>query len=156
RSFGSYAGGAIRLTRGASGKAWGRGPEGEEVAIAEGIEDALTFAVARPDMRTAAAVSGSNMRGLKLPAQLGRVILIAQNEGPNSKTDWDKTAEAFRAQGRPTRILRPPVFVKDLNELAQRALAESSAAAQQSAAGASCAAIDSASREAIDLTAPVG
>jgi hypothetical protein len=121
-TLGAYRGGVVRLTRGVSKKPWRDMPQGERLAIAEGIEDALSFAALRPDIRTAAAVALGNMLALELPAAVTTVLLIAQNDPLASKAALvlQRAAARFRAQGRRVQLVRPPVHVKDINELLQR------------------------------------
>jgi len=123
-SLGSYrhCGGAIHLTRGASGKAWKEAPEGETVAFAEGIEDALTFACARPDLRVAAcATSLAYLAHVALPPGAHEVIVIAQNDpkGSDAMKAQRKGIEGLRLRGYRVSVFRPPVFLKDVNDWAQ-------------------------------------
>jgi len=66
-TLGSYAGGYIPLTRGASGKPLAHAPDGETVAIGEGIETCLSVAIASPELRVLAVLSLANMARLVLP-----------------------------------------------------------------------------------------
>lgn len=85
RVLGQYAGGSIRLTKGESKKALKDAPAGEWLTTAEGIENALSVAMAQPKMRVLAHVSGSNLAHLALPEQLGGVYVVQDNDAPNSK-----------------------------------------------------------------------
>jgi len=117
--LGGFKGGAIRIWRGSGAKPLKEAPEGSMVAIAEGIEDALTVALARPAWRVLAAVSLSNMRNVALPETIGTVILVADNDRANSAADraLAKAAVEFQGQGRVVKIARPPEGYKDFNEL---------------------------------------
>lgn len=121
RCYGSYRGGSIKLTRGASGKGWRHAPDGDRAISGEGIEDTLTGALLFPAHRAFAGISGGNYKNISLPSGIREVILLWQNdERKQNAPDWWPRAEAhFRALGRRVGRLRPPVFVKDLNELAQ-------------------------------------
>jgi hypothetical protein len=128
-----HVGAAIHLTRGASGKPWQRAPEGEVVGFAEGIEDGLTFAVNRPDLRVACcATSLAYLARVALPIGAADVIVIGQNDprGSDAMRAQAKGIDGLRARGYRVGVFRPPVFVKDLNDYAQwRRARESGAAA---------------------------
>jgi len=120
RSLGHYRGGCIPLWPGKSGRSW-RDPEpGEPVGIAEGIEDGLTLAVNRPAVRVVAAVSLSNMTSMTLPASIGDVQIVMQNDKPGSPAakTLKRAIDHFRNDlKRRVFILKPPERVKDLNDL---------------------------------------
>ncbi len=120
-TLGSYAGGCIRLWRGASGKPLGQAAPGEAVAIAEGIETALSVAVAVPERRVLCAVSLANMGRVILPATIREVILCADNDGDNpaAARALQRAVEHFAAEGRAVRIARPPAGMKDFNDVLQ-------------------------------------
>lgn len=123
KSWGSYKpfGGIIPLNRGASGRPLGQAPEGEAIILTEGVEDALTLALALPEMRVAAAVSVSNLANIALPQQITTVIIAADNDGAGSDGDASlrKAAARFTDQGRRVKIARSPVG-KDFNDLIQQ------------------------------------
>lgn len=116
-TLGRYSGGAVRIWRGAERSPWaeGRGP----VALTEGIEDALTVALALPELRVAAAVSLANMRAVALPAGVTEVVLVADNDGAGTQAAraLEAAAAAHAAQGRAVRIARAPGGAKDVNDL---------------------------------------
>ncbi|MBU8546357.1 MULTISPECIES: DUF7146 domain-containing protein [Roseomonadaceae] len=117
KTLGRYAGGFIPLWRGASGKPLRDAPAGEVVAMAEGIETALSVVLACPELRVFAAVALANMGSVVLPAAVSRVILCADNDGENPKAAalLERAADRFAAEGREVRIARPPVG-KDFND----------------------------------------
>jgi hypothetical protein len=122
-SLGFYAGGCIPLTRGSSGRSWRDPQPGELVAIGEGIEDTLSIAAAKPAWRCAAGVSLSNMLSMKLPAAIGEVVLIGQNDRPGSKAALllPRVAAHFQQLGKKVQVRRPrDREVKDVNDLARR------------------------------------
>jgi len=118
-TLGTYAGGCIRLWRGASGKPLKDAPADDIVVISEGIEDGLSVAVAAPEYRVLAAVSLSNMRNIALPDAIGSVIIMAQNDPPESQAAraLDRAAQHFLGLGKRVRIARPPDHLKDINDL---------------------------------------
>ncbi len=118
KTFGSYAGGFIPLQRGASGKPLRAAPDGETVAIAEGIETALSVAVACPHLRVLAAVALSNMARIVLPDSVRTVILCADNDRPGNQAAKRGLLAAiahFSGPGRIVRLARPPAG-KDFND----------------------------------------
>lgn len=117
KSLGTYAGGSIRLWRGASGRSLRDAQEGETVAIAEGIETALSVAIACPELRVLAAVSLSNMTRVTLPPAIRTVILCADNDGDNQAAAGlvDRAARRFASEGRGVRTARAAIG-KDFND----------------------------------------
>ena len=120
-TLGSYAGGSIKVWRGAAGKAWHEMPAGETVVVGEGIEDTLSVLLRSPQHRAICAVSLSAMLVLQLPAAVAQVIMIGQNDRRDSAAMAlrDRVIARWRADGRYVQLLVPPVWVKDLNELSQ-------------------------------------
>lgn len=116
--LGGYVGGSIRLWRGASGKPLAQAPAGDEVAIAEGIEDALTVALACPEWRVLAAVSVSNFANIDLPPQCLNIWLICDRDGFNPQADGarEKAVRRWQEEGRRVREARPPDGHKDFND----------------------------------------
>ncbi len=126
KTLGLYEGGFIRLHRGESGKRLAAAPDCDMVMVAEGIEDALTAAQARPDFRAIAAVSVANMANITLPASIGTVMVIADNDEEGSAADGSlgRAFLNFAEQGFDVLEARPPRGVaKDLNELACKGVA---------------------------------
>lgn len=122
KSMGAYKpfGGIIPLWRGASGRPLGQAPEGEAIILTEGVEDALTLALALPEYRIAAALSVSNLANIALPPQIATVIIAADNDGdnPDAASGLAKASARFAAEGRVVKIARSPVG-KDFNDLLQ-------------------------------------
>lgn len=118
-TLGRYAGGAIRLWRGASGKPLSAAPPGDNVVLTEGIEDALSVALACPEYRVLAGVSLANLRNIELPPQLGAVYIFAQNDPTGSPAEraLERAAQHFLSLGRRVKIARPPAGIKDANDL---------------------------------------
>lgn len=115
--LGPMKGGTIRLWRGASNKPLGAAPEGDTLVLAEGVEDGLSIAIARPELRVLASVSIGNLRDLVFPAAIGDVIIAADNDtGKEAVAHLDKAIERFLAMGLNVRCARSPVG-KDANDL---------------------------------------
>lgn len=97
---------------------------GAEVDAAEGIEDALTVATMLPERRCVAGVSLDNLVSIVWPDAVSTVVVWRQNDPPGSPAARRMAAlEAnYRGQGKRVLFPTPPEGVKDVNELAQRAV----------------------------------
>jgi putative DNA primase/helicase len=104
--LGPCAGGAVRFAKTAS-----------VVAIAEGIETALSIAQACPHLAVWAALSAPGMRALQLPDLVREVIICADNDLDGT---GERAAEAaavrFVNEGRKVRIAIP-TSANDFNDL---------------------------------------
>lgn len=115
-----WQGAIIPIARGAGGlstaEAERRGIKGRLVLV-EGIEDALTVALAHPDLRVWAVCALSNLRHIVLPACVDEVIVGADNDWgkPQAAKLLDAGLDALQAQGRPVRVARATVG-KDFND----------------------------------------
>jgi hypothetical protein len=134
-SYGAVKGGTIRLWRGASSKPLIEAPPDDVVAIAEGIEDALTVALACPDWRVLAAVSIGNMAAIVLPPQCSDIVLIADRDGENPQTRRAREAALDRwlNEGRAVRVAEPPRGFKDWNAWLQAEAAAEAATGEKQA-----------------------
>jgi len=115
--LGAYAGGIISLVRGPSGKPLAQAPDDDQVAIAEGIEDALTVALHEPTLRCLACISLSNMAAVELPERLADVVLVFDRDGenPQARAARERAVRTFLEQGRSVREVRPAEGFKDFN-----------------------------------------
>lgn len=118
KMMGGPSGASIRLTKGASGKPLARAPEGEWVAIAEGIENGLSAALARPDLRVLAAGTLGNIGKVVLPPQIGGVFVIADNDRPGSpgSTVLENACNHLVDRGLDIKVIRAPEGHKDFND----------------------------------------
>jgi hypothetical protein len=119
-TLGSYAGGCIRLSRGASGKPWSQILPGEKLLIGEGIEDVLSAMIDWPEFRAVCGVSLSSMLCLELPETVGEILLLHQGDpigSPAYRTLWEVISR-FEAMGHPVRLWKRNAGVKDYNEAA--------------------------------------
>lgn len=121
KSIGPFMGGSIRLWRGASGKPLGQAPDGEAVAIGEGIETSLSVVIACPELRVLCAVSLANMANLVLPAAVTTVILCADNDSGNDKAAaaLKRAAARYQGEGREVRMAMPATAGADWNDVLQ-------------------------------------
>jgi putative DNA primase/helicase len=107
-SLGPIRGGAVRL---------GMPRAGERFVVAEGIETALTVAVAC-GLPAWAALSAGGMRALVLPPEATHVRLCADNDrtGVGQQAARD-AAQRFLAEGRHVHIAIPPQTGTDFNDV---------------------------------------
>jgi phage/plasmid primase-like uncharacterized protein len=98
-SLGPVGGGAVRLTK----------PEpGEWLAVAEGIETALSVAVACA-MPAWAALSAGGIRSLVLSPEITDVLICADNDANGvGQRAAHEAAQRWLAEGRRVRIALPP------------------------------------------------
>lgn len=117
--MGKYLGGHIPIWKGAQACPLRDIAPGTDVYVSEGVEDGLTVAIGDPSLRIIAMIALSNFCDLQLPPQMGRLVLINQNDPPGSKADKAKRRGIahHRAQGRRVFLIDPPAGVKDLNLL---------------------------------------
>ena len=120
--MGKYLGGHIPIWKGAQACPLRDIAPGTDVYVSEGVEDGLTAAIADPSLRIIAMIALSNLIDLQLPPQMGRLVLLNQNDPPGSKADQAKRRGIahHRAQGRRVFLVSPPAGAKDLNALTDR------------------------------------
>jgi putative DNA primase/helicase len=97
-------------------------PEGDELAIAEGVEDALAFHE-WTRLPTWAALNAGNMEVLIVPPRFRRVLISADNDPVNAKTGVSQGIKAAQvlarrllAEGRSVEIVTPKNH-KDANDV---------------------------------------
>lgn len=121
-SLGRVAGGYIPLWRGASGRPMAKALAGETVAIAEGIETALSVVIACPELRVLSAVSLGNIARVLLPPVVTTVIICADADGENegAARALQRAIDHFSADGRTVKVAVPPCG-KDFNDTIRQA-----------------------------------
>jgi len=106
--FGPCAGGAVRF---------GPPRAGEWLAVAEGIETALSVALAC-SMLAWAALSAGGIRNLVLPREATHVVICADHDanGTGERAAHDAAAR-WLAEGRRVRVAMPPESGADFNDV---------------------------------------
>ncbi len=100
-------------------------PEGTDIYVSEGIEDAGAVAMEDPSLRIVAAGDVGNIGALVVPEQAGNIVIIGQNDPEGSGGDMSferavaKLQEAHRGK-RLVQAIWPPQSVKDFAELRER------------------------------------
>jgi putative DNA primase/helicase len=106
--FGPVAGGAVRF---------GRPREGQWLAVAEGIETALSVAVACL-MPVWAALSAGGMKNLILPRDATHVVICADHDASaTGERAAHDAAARWLAEGRRVRVAMPPEPGADFNDV---------------------------------------
>lgn len=128
-TLGPVAGGVVAVHRGVSGRRLRDAPPGDRAILTEGIEDALTCALAVPDWRVLCCLSVGNLAAVDLPRAIG-TVLIAANNDPETLIDprtgevrphparvaVDRAAERFERQRRQVLIAYASAGSKDFND----------------------------------------
>lgn len=116
--LGAADGGLIPLWRGASDKPLKEAPEGDTIAISEGIEDALTIALACPEWRVVACISAGNMGKLTLPPAITDVRLCFDRDGENPavRVARERAVDRYLREGRSVFEMLPSEGFKDFND----------------------------------------
>lgn len=123
-SFGRFSGGHISLQKGAFSGPLRDIPAGTDVYVSEGAENGWSFGQYNPDARVIAGVSLDGIGALDLPPQMGRLIILKDNDAPGS--DAEATFErvltklqSWRRAHSPdfdVALLPPPQGFKDWND----------------------------------------
>jgi DNA primase len=110
-SLGSTSGGAVRLA-----------PAGPELAIAEGIENALTIITAK-GMPAWSVVSKGGFKSVALPAAVRAVLIVADNDANGHGQAAARSAgERWAAEGKRVRFVVPEGAGEDINDVLRRGL----------------------------------
>ena len=118
--FGPVAGGAVRF---------GAPHAGQWLAVAEGIETALSVAVAC-SMPAWAALSAGGIKNLRLPSEATHIVICADHDanGVGERAAHDAAAR-WLAEGRRVRVAKPSAPDSDFNDvLTGQAVAKSNEA----------------------------
>jgi hypothetical protein len=106
KSWAPIRGGAVRLA-----------PAGPKLAIAEGIENALT-AIVTTGIPAWSAVSAPGVKGLLLPREVEEVVIVADRDSNGvGQGAAQHAAERWLAEGRRVRVALPPEPGTDLNDV---------------------------------------
>jgi hypothetical protein len=104
--LGACGGGAVRF-----------GPDRPVIALAEGIETALSIGVASR-LTVWATLSTSGLKGLILPPPpIAEVIVIAADNDPAGLAAAEDAATRFEAEGRAVSVIAPQSEGADFNDV---------------------------------------
>jgi hypothetical protein len=129
-ALGGFGGGFIPLWKGSCPRPMASIAAGTRVHVSEGIEDGLTVACARPELRVISAISLGNIGAVRLPPQAGDLVVIAQRDAPGSpaldaleaaiarqQEQAEAQADPETGEVRMVRLVTPPAGFKDVNEV---------------------------------------
>lgn len=103
RGYGLLKRGAVRLAA-----------YGKDLAVAEGIESALSF-MQIANHPTWATLSTSGLRAVRIPHDVERVLIAADHDGPGLAAARD-LAQRIEFAGKRCRIMKPPTQGHDWND----------------------------------------
>jgi len=118
KSLGPFRSGHIPIWRGEHGdKRLCDLPKGTWIATAEGIENAGSIAMSRPELRVIAHIAMDNLGALDLPDNIGGLLIGVDND----PTDAALNANLARLEDRgfAFQLVRPPKPHKDMNDWAR-------------------------------------
>jgi hypothetical protein len=125
--LGSFKGGFIPLWKGACRRSLAELAPEVDVWASEGIEDGLSAAVAKPELRVVAAVTLGNIGELPLPPEpwCGRLCIIGQRDtNPKTLEALERAIGAQQERGREVWLTPPPAGgFKDVNEALMKEIA---------------------------------
>lgn len=124
--LGRFKGGYIPLWKGVCRKTLAEIEPGTDVYASEGIEDGLSAAMAKPELRVVAAVTLGNLGEIALPDQAGRFVIIGQRDtNPKTLEALERAIGAQQERGREVWLTPPPAGgFKDVNAALQAEMAE--------------------------------
>lgn len=125
--LGSFKGGFIPLWKGACRKSLGELDPNVDVWASEGVEDGLSVALARPELRVVAAVTLGNIGEIPLPPDpwRGRLMIIGQRDtNPKTLEALERAIGAQQERGAEVWLTPAPAGgFKDVNEALMQEIA---------------------------------
>lgn len=115
-AYSAYAGAWVPLWRGASGKPLRQHPEDHDIGTCEGVEDGLSIAMVRPELRMLPTLSLSNLGNLVLPAHKDLYVCADNDTHPDAIAGFDSSWKRLAARGYNLIETRPPPEHKDFND----------------------------------------
>ena len=103
-SLGTLRGGAVKF-----------GTTTEEIITCEGVEDALSIRLAKPNVSVWAAAGGNLMPSLPIPDSCTRLVIARDNDKAGARAAH-AAEQAFRRKGRKIVVMKPGAGFKDFNE----------------------------------------
>lgn len=117
KSIGKYLGGFIPLWKGEQKCGLKDLAPGTPIYVSEGIEDGLSVALARPELRIIAAVSLSNIGALELPDGCPVYLLAQRDEKMRAIEAFETALGRLQERGYAVFLVYPPQGFKDYNDV---------------------------------------
>jgi hypothetical protein len=112
--LGKCGGAFVPIRKGASGRSMSDLREPEAIYVTEGVEDALTVGMVKPEARV--GYSLRNLGVIAFPPLIETVVIVADRDDGQREIDALEQAIARQqARGHKVQIVMPPVGVKDVN-----------------------------------------
>ncbi len=121
--LGRVQGAVVRIARGAGNltvEAAIEAGASQTTVLTEGIEDALSIALAVPDARIWAATSLSNFGWAPVHLACVKAIVVAADNDwakPQAMEQLDRATDRLAHSGKPLEVMRPPRNHKDFNDV---------------------------------------
>lgn len=121
QAYGPYGGGMIAVWRGDGHVGWRSATRIQPAVIAtEGLEDALSWVIAMPDMRVCAAIGLGNLGKMWLPTQVDTLFWHRhRGDGPPAVALYQRQVEELARREIAVNELLAPGEFKDVNEWLQ-------------------------------------
>lgn len=114
--LGKSRGAFVPLRKGASRQSMGQMRTPEPLYVTEGIEDALTVAMCKPEARVIAAYSLGNLGVIEFPKAIETIILVAdRDDGQREVELLERAIARQQARGHRVQLVLPPEGFKDMN-----------------------------------------
>lgn len=114
--LGKSGGAFVPLRKGASQHSMGTMRRPETIYVTEGIEDALTVAMVKPEARVVAAYSLGNLGAIQFPAAVQTIVIVADRDDNIREQDaLERAIARQQARGHRVQFVMPPVGFKDMN-----------------------------------------
>lgn len=120
QAYSAYGGGMIAVWRGDGHHSWRSKKVGRTAIAAEGLEDALSWALAMPDMRVCAAIALGNLGKMWLPPSIDTLFWHRhRGDGPAAVATYERQVAALAERGVAEQDLWAPEPHKDVNDWLQ-------------------------------------
>lgn len=114
--LGKSGGAFVPLRKGAGRQSMGQMRRPETLYVTEGIEDALTVAMCKPDARVIAAYSLGNLGAIQFPDTIETIVLVAdRDDGEREQASLERAIARQQARGHRVQLVLPPPGLKDVN-----------------------------------------
>lgn len=116
KMVGRSRGAFVPLRKGMSRQSMTQMRSPETLYSAEGIEDALTVAMSKPDARVLATYSLGNLGAIEFPELVTTIVHVAdRDEGQQEQAALERAIAKQQARGRRMQLVWPPEGFKDVN-----------------------------------------
>lgn len=116
-AYGATYGNFIPVHQGRTGKSMRHMPEGEQVFVTEGPEDAIAVAMCKPDARVICGIYVVNFGAILLPEHATNLVIVAdRDENGKAQDQLERAIAQQQSRGLNVSLVMPPVGIKDIND----------------------------------------